>query len=160
MCYPFSFLALTCIHSLIGPPAWIPSSGSSFLQAFGLFATWPRLCLKPLVLVAALSVVHAGPISLGPAFWIARHHDTAVLECSTCCIRQNGAAVLAQRNVVGTTQKSERLSLSNIILHPITAGGVASLGSLSSYVEALYPAWPGHAVDHLTGCQLESKMPK
>lgn len=79
MYYPFSFLALTCIHSLIGPLAWIPSSGSSFLQALGLSATWPRLCLKPLVLAAALSMVQAGPISLGPAFWVARHYDTAIL---------------------------------------------------------------------------------
>lgn len=34
-------------------------------------------------------------------------------------------------------------------------GGVASPGSLSSYMKALYPAWPVQAVDHLSGCQLE-----
>lgn len=84
-------------------------------------------------------MVQAGPISLGPAFWIARHHDTAVLECSTCCIRQNRAALFAQRNSVGTTWKSERLS-SNIILHPITGRvsipGISELlhGSPLSYL--------------------------
>lgn len=64
-------------------------------------------------------------------------------------------ALFAQSNSVRSAWKSEKLPFSNIIVHPIIAAGVTSLGSLSEYMGALYPAWPGHAVDHLSDCQLE-----
>lgn len=90
------------------------------------------------------------------------------LSCCTRCISQNRAALLAQRNSVGSTWKSKRPSFSNIILHPISAGGVTFLGSLSSCMGALYPAWPRNAVDHqragreAASCRnrCKSKMPK
>lgn len=83
------------------------------------------------------------------------------LSCCTCCISQNRAALLAQRNSVGSTWKSKRPSFSNITLHPINAGGVTSLGSLSSCMGALYPAWPW-IISLAASCRnrCKSKMPK